>query len=63
MGRCPGRTVCAADCLGTGILIARGKPESQGEPPELPGSVYFDEADCGGTFDGFSASNDADSGL
>jgi hypothetical protein len=71
-----GRTVCAANCLGAGIVIARGKPEFQAEeddqaarlampeePPELPESAYFDPADCGGTFDGFNVSSDADPGL
>ncbi len=71
-----GRTVCAANCLGAGIVIARGKPEYQAEdddqaarqamadePPELPEAAYFDPADCGGTFDGFNVTSDADPGL
>jgi hypothetical protein len=51
-----GRTVCAANCLGAGIVIARGKPEYQAEddeqaarqadePPQLPEASYYDEAD------------------
>jgi hypothetical protein len=55
-----GRTVCAADCLGAGILIAWTMPEYQGEeddeaarmamadePPELPLAAYHDDADEG----------------
>jgi hypothetical protein len=29
----------------------------------LPEAAYFDPADCGGTFDGFSVGTDADPGL
>jgi hypothetical protein len=45
-----GRTVCAANCLGAGIVIARAKPEyqddeAQDEPPQLDEAAYHDEAD------------------
>ena len=40
-----GATVCASNCLGAGIVLARTMPEYQDEPPELPESAYFDEAD------------------
>ena len=40
-----GRTVCAADCLGAGIVIARTMPQCQDEPPQLPEAAYFDETD------------------
>ena len=40
-----GATVCASNCLGAGIVLARTMQEYQDEPPELPESAYFDEAD------------------
>jgi hypothetical protein len=42
-----GSTVCAADCLGAGIVLARQRPEYQEEAPPAPeaeacGSWYDD---------------------
>jgi hypothetical protein len=41
-----GSTVCAADCLGAGILLARQLPQYQEEPPPAPGADA-----CGSWYD------------
>jgi hypothetical protein len=38
-----GRIVCAADCLGVGIL--RMRQHNADEPPQLPDLAYFDPAE------------------
>lgn len=44
-----------------GIHHSLGQPERKPEPKRLP--VEFNEADCGGVFDGFQVTSDADPGL
>jgi hypothetical protein len=61
-----GSTVCAADCLGVGILRARERPEYRDEPPELDEAAFYSGADedYGGAVDGLrNVISDADPGL
>src|SRR5260221_5393715 len=52
-------TTFQATMMGAGIEAAK-----EASVPPTPSPVcYFNEADCGGVFDGFSVSSDADPGL